>query len=202
MTRQEALAVMAMLKTAYPNFYKDLSKEDINAAVSLWATMFSEEPIQVVTEAIKALMCTLKFPPTIADVKEKIAMITQPLMMTEMEAWSRVRGAISYYHANEAFANLPPMLRKIVGSPNRLREWAMMDSETVDSVIQSNFMRSYKAKVAQEKEYAMLPSSTKQLIAGLAQKLSLTEGTNEPYSRYETDAVKVQRLPWVQQDGG
>ncbi len=176
MTRQEALAIMAMLKTAYPSFYKDFSKEELNAAVNLWATMFSEEPIQVVTEAIKVLMCTLKYPPTIADVKEKIAMITQPLMMTEMEAWDMVRRAISYYHANEAFANLPPMLRKIVGSPNRLREWAMMDSETVDSVIQSNFMRSYKAKVAQEKEYAMLPSSTKQLVAGLAQKYSLPEG--------------------------
>ena len=191
MTRQEALAVMAMLKTAYPNFYKDLSKEDISAAVNLWATMFSEESIQVVTEAIKALMCTLKYPPTIADVKEKIAMITQPLMMTEMEAWSRVRGAISYYHANEAFANLPPMLQKIVGSPNQLREWALMDVETVNSVIQSNFMRSYKAKVAQEKEYAMLPSSTKQLIAGLAQKYSLTEGKYELYSKCSTDADKM-----------
>ena len=191
MTRQEALAVMAMLKTAYPTFYKDLSKEDISAAVNLWATMFSEEPVQVVTEAIKALMCTLKFPPTIADVKEKIAMITQPLMMTEMEAWSRVRGAISYYHANEAFANLPPMLQKIVGSPNQLREWALMDVEIVNSVIQSNFMRSYKAKVAQEKEYAMIPSSTKQLIAGLAQKYSLTEGKYELYSKCSTDADKM-----------
>jgi len=202
MTRQEALTVMAMLKTAYPNFYKDLSKEDINAAVNLWATMFSEEPIQVVTEAIKVLMCTLKYPPTIADVKEKIAMITQPPAMTEMEAWEQVRRAISFYDAQENYNSLPPMLRRLVGSPNQLREWAMMDTETVQSVIQSNFMRSYKAKVAQEREYAMLPDSTKQLIAGLAQKLSLTEGTNEPYSRYETDAVKVQRLPWVQQDGG
>jgi len=175
MTRQEALAVMAMLKTAYPTFYKNFNKEDISAAVNLWATMFSEESIQVVTEAIKALMCTLKYPPTIADVKEKIAMITQPLMITEMEAWSRVRGAISYYHANEAFANLPPMLQKIVGSPNQLREWALMDVETVNSVIQSNFMRSYRAMAAREREYAMLPSSTKQLIAGLAQKYSLTE---------------------------
>ena len=103
-------------------------------------------------------------------------MITQPLMMTEMEAWSRVRGAISYYHANEAFANLPPMLLKIVGSPNPLREWALMNGEVVNSVIQSNFMRSYKAKVEQEKEHAMLPSSTKQLIAGLAQKYSLLDG--------------------------
>ena len=173
MTRQEALTVMAMLKTAYPTFYKDLSKEDINAAVNLWATMFSEESIQVVTEAIKALMCTLKYPPTIADVKEKIAMITQPPIMTEMEAWDMVRRAISYYHANEAFANLPPILQKIVGSPNQLREWALMNVETVNSVIQSNFMRSYKAKVAQEKEYAMLPESTRQLIQSIAVKMDM-----------------------------
>lgn len=191
MTRQEALAVLAILKTAYPTFYKNYSKEDINAAVDLWATMFSDEPVSIITEAVKSLICTLKYPPTIADVKEKVAMITQPLMMTEMEAWSRVRGAISYYHANEAFANLPPMLQKIVGSPNQLREWALMDVETVNSVIQSNFMRSYKAKVSQEKEYAMLPSSTKQLIAELAQKYSLTEGKYELYNKYSIDADKM-----------
>ena len=170
MTRQEALAVMAMLKTAYPNFYKDLSKEDISAAVNLWATMLSEESIQVVTEAIKALICTLKYPPTIADVKEKIREITQPDEMTEMEAWDMVRRAISYYHANEAFANLPPMLQKIVGSPNQLREWALMDVETVNSVIQSNFMRSYRVMAAREREYAMLPSSTKKFIAEITFK--------------------------------
>ena len=191
MTRQEALAVMVMLKTAYPTFYKDLSKEDINATVNLWATMFSEESIQVVTEAIKALMCTLKYPPTIADVKEKIAMITQSPTMTEMEAWEQVRRAISFYDAQENYNSLPPMLRRLVGSPNQLREWAVMDVETVNSVVQSNFMRSYKAKVAQEKEYAMLPSSTKQLIAGLAQKYSLPEGKYEPLSKCTADADKM-----------
>ena len=191
MTRQEALKILTVLKTAYPNFYKDYSKEELNAAIDLWATMFAEEHPEIVTEAIKALMCTLKYPPTIADVKEKIAMITQPPTMTEMEAWEQVRRAISYYHANEAFANLPPILQKIVGSPNQLREWALMDVETVNSVIQSNFMRSYKAKVAQEKEYAMLPSSTKQLIAGLAQKYSLAEGKYELHGKCSTDVDKM-----------
>ena len=173
MTRQEALAIMAILKTAYPSFYKDFSKEELNAAVNLWATMFSEEPIQVVTEAIKALMCTLKYPPTIADVKEKIVAIMHPEVMTEMEAWQKVRRAISYYDADETFAQLPPILQKIVGSPNTLREWAQMETEIVDSVIQSNFMRSYKARVAHEKEYAMLPASTRALIQSIAAKMDM-----------------------------
>jgi len=170
MTRQEALAIMAMLKTAYPSFYKDFSKEELNAAINLWATMFADDPAYIVTEAVKSLICTLKYPPTIADVKEKIATITQPPTMTEMEAWDMVRRAISYYHANEAFANLPPMLQKIVGSPNQLREWALMDVETVNSVIQSNFMRSYRVMAAREREYAMLPSSTKKFIAEITFK--------------------------------
>ena len=161
MTRQETKDLMAILKAAYPNFYKDISKEEAKAAVDLWATIFSDTPAKLVIEAVKSLICTLKYPPTIADVKEKVAMITQPQEMTEMEAWERVKRAISYYHATEAFANLPPILQKIVGSPNTLREWAVMDSETVNSVIQSNFMRSYKARVAKEREYAMLPESTK-----------------------------------------
>ena len=176
MTRQEALAIMAMLKTAYPSFYKDLSKEELNAAINLWATMFADDPAYIVTEAVKSLMCTLKYPPTIADVKEKIAMITQPPAMTEMEAWDMVKSAISYYNAAETFERLPPILKRIVGSPNQLREWAIMEAEKLDTVVQSNFMRSYKALAAQEKERAMLPESTRQMIAGLVGKGMLTDG--------------------------
>jgi len=200
MTRQEAIKIMTILKTAYPNFYKDYSKEELNAAIDLWATMFVDEHPKIVTEAVKALICTHKYPPTIADIKEKIATITRPQEMTEMEAWQKVKAAISYYNAAENFDKLPPTLQKIVGSPNTLREWAVMDGEVVNSVIQSNFMRSYKIKVAQEKEFTVLPDSTKQLIAGLSQRLSL-EDDYEPNSERKVDVDKVQRLPWMQSTG-
>ena len=110
------------------------------------------------------------------DVKSKIALITQPAQMSEMEAWQMVVSAISYYNASETFERLPPILRRIIGSPNQLREWAVMESETVNSVVQSNFMRSYKAVAAREKEHAMLPESTKQMIAGLAERMMLNGG--------------------------
>jgi hypothetical protein len=176
MTREETQAILKVLKAGYPNFYKGLNKPDADEIIDLWSTMFADESPQIIVEAVKALMCTLKFPPTIADVKEKIALITQPQKLTEMEAWRMVRGAISYYGASESFASLPPTIQKVVGSPNQLREWAVMEAETVDSVIQSNFMRSFKVKQAQETERAMLPESTRQLITGLSEKLSITNG--------------------------
>jgi CRISPR/Cas system endoribonuclease Cas6 (RAMP superfamily) len=96
--------------------------------------------------------------------------------MTEMEAWQMVKSAISYYNAAETFERLPPILKRIVGSPNQLREWAIMEAEKFDTVVQSNFMRSYKALAAQERERAMLPESTRQMIAGLVGKGMLTDG--------------------------
>jgi hypothetical protein len=173
MTREETKTILTVLKAGYPNFYKELKAADAEQIINLWSTMFECDSVKVVVEAVKALMSTLKFPPTIADVKEKIALITQPPQMTEIEAWNEVRGAISYYNAKEGFDGLPSVLQRLVGSPNQLRQWAQMESDVVDTVIQSNFMRSYKARVQQEKEYTALPESTKGLIQMLSEGFSM-----------------------------
>lgn len=180
MNKSESATILSILKIGYPNFYKDLSGEEVKNAINLWTTMFADDSALVVTEAVKALMCTLKFPPTIADVKEKIALITQPEVMSEMEAWARVKGAMSYYSAQDNFNNLDPILQRLVGSPNQLREWAVMDTETINSVVQSNFMRSYRARVASEREYIALPNSAKSLIDALATTKTIPEYANKP----------------------
>lgn len=186
MNKSEAATILSILKVGYPNFYKDLSGQEVKNTINLWTTMFANDSALVVTEAVKALMCTLKFPPTIADVKEKIALITQPEVMTEIEAWSRVKGAMSYYNAGPAFEGLDPILQRLVGSPSQLREWAVMDVETINSVVQSNFMRSYRARAASEREYLALPESAKELIDLLAAAKSIPEYTKptiEDFSR-------------------
>lgn len=182
MNEFETTKVLAILKTAYPNFYKNDS--EIDAAIKLWVIMFKEEPVQLVEQAIYALLATSKWAPAIADVKEKILLLTRKPDMTELEAWGKVYKAIqsANYYAQENFDNLPPILQRLVGSPNQLREWAQMDTEDLQSVVSSNFHRSYTARVKQEKEYQVLPSSNKQIIQGLANKFnmpSLAEGEGE-----------------------
>lgn len=168
MTREETKQIMAVLQAGYPRFYKDISKLEATAVINLWATMFSQEPAKVVIEAVKALMCTLKFPPTIADVKEKIQELTQPEQLTEMEAWNLVKKAMDAGDYTESFNSLPQVIQKIVGSPNQLKQWAFMDMDTVNSVIQSNFMRSYKVMAEREREYAKLPESSRRLMEQLS----------------------------------
>lgn len=48
-----------------------------------------------------------------------------------------------------------------------------MDSDTVQSVVQSNFMRSYRARSQSEQEYLALPAEVKETMAQLADSMSL-----------------------------
>jgi hypothetical protein len=175
MVANEAIAILKILKASYPYFYKDLKKADAEEIINLWATMFADDPAELVVEAVKALIVSLKFPPTIADVKEKIQLICTPVKMTEIEAWNMVYRAIccANYHSVECFERFPENIKRLVGSPKQLRDWAVMDAEVVRSVIQSNFMRSYTARVKNDREIEALPESTKTMIEGVTDKFKM-----------------------------
>lgn len=171
MTRDETTALLGIMKTAYPTFYRNITKDEAEQTIDLWCQMFKDDNCLIVTEAVKALIYILRYPPTIADVKEKMRLITQPEQITEMEAWGQVRCAISYYNAKDNFDGLSPILKKLVGSANQLREWALMDAEHLETVVKSNFMRSYTARVKADQQIDCLPNSTKELITGLTHLL-------------------------------
>lgn len=181
MNREETLAIMSVLKAAYPAYYRDMKKGDAENIVALWASMFADDPAEIVAAAVKAHIATdtKGFPPHIGAVKNAIAKLTQPNEMTEMEAWALVKKATnnSIYGAREEFEKLPPMLQRLVGSPNQLREWAMMDSEVVASVVASNFQRSYKVRAASEREWLALPSDVKQVVGTLTSGMSMRQLT-------------------------
>ena len=179
MTRDDTLDLLSILKAAYPNFYRDMTRKDADQVVSLWSEMFKDEPVEVVALAVKAHIATDKkgFPPHIGAIKDAIVKIQQPNEMTELEAWGLVQKALrnGYYGAQEEFDKLPPVVQRLVGSPNQLREWAQMDSETVSSVVASNFQRSYKARAANEREFLALPSEVKQTMTQIAAGMKMPE---------------------------
>lgn len=49
----------------------------------------------------------------------------------------------------------------------------MMDSDTVQSVVQSNFMRSYRVRAQHEREYLALPESVRELMGQLAGSMAM-----------------------------
>ena len=172
MTRQETGIIMDILTAAYPRFYRGSSAEEMRNVMKLWTDMFTRDDVALVAAAVKSVIegDEKGFPPTIGQVKAKLRLLTAPKELTEAEAWDMVARAIrnGLYGAAEEFERFPPAVKRIVGSANTLREWARMDTETIHSVVSSNFQRSYRAIAAKEKEIAALPPEVRAMVARIS----------------------------------
>ena len=173
MTRNQTIQVLKILKKAYPNFYKGFSKEDSKDAIDLWTTMFEDEDVFTVANAVKAhiAMDEKGFPPVIGQIKSKIQSLSRKSIVTEFEAWEKVKNAVrnSLYNSSEEYDKLPENIQRLIGSPLTLREWAMLDISEFNTVVQSNFMRSYRAKAEHEKEYLAMPKSVKEFVKEISE---------------------------------
>ena len=102
---------------------------------------------------------------------------------TPSEAWSLVYKAIknSTYWSEEEFKKLPEDIQRFVGHPDQLRDWALMDAEVIQSVIASNFQKSFKVRQENDRNYAKLPAEVKQFVARLSDSTFgyLEAGTEE-----------------------
>lgn len=72
MTKTETAKVLAILKAAYPNTFKNLSAEDAGATVNVWAAQFANTPVNVVMIAVNKIISTNIYPPTVSEVKERM----------------------------------------------------------------------------------------------------------------------------------
>lgn len=75
MNRKETAQVLAILKAAYPNFYKNLTPEDAQGIVGVWSMQFADMAADIVLMALNKAISTCKYPPSVAEVKEKISSI-------------------------------------------------------------------------------------------------------------------------------
>lgn len=174
MDRAETLKIMAVLRGAYPQFYRNIDRTEAEDTVNLWLDLFGRYDYPLVAAAVKSFIEADEkgFPPVPGQIAGKIRLLTGGGERTEAEAWAKISEAIKngLYGAEEEFKQLPPDLRRLVGSPSQLRDWAMMDSDTVHSVVASNFQRSYRALTAREAEIAKLPADVRQLLSNLADR--------------------------------
>ena len=182
MTIEEMGKIMTVLAVAYPKYYSEQTKEEKKQALILWHSMMGEYPADLVANAVKAVIAKSVFPPAIAEVMQMINNLKNNCQeMTELEAWGHVSKAIrsSAYRAKEAWEGLPAQLQKCV-TPDILRAWAMVEADDVETVLYSNFIKTYRAMLAQQKQYEALPASVKEFTKQLLEqkesdKLSITE---------------------------
>lgn len=193
MTKKEMAEILAVMQANYPDDFRGMSDAAMQGKINLWFMQFRDDEYKDVLAAVMAHIATdtNRFMPPVGVIKAKLVEIRQPDELTEIEAWDLVSKATrnSTYNSAEEFAKLPPVVQRLVGSPMQLKEWAAMDTDTLQSVVASNFQRSYKVRAKSEREYLALPSSVKTYMAGLAEGMrmpALPEGEITEEKRVDT----------------
>ena len=175
MNKKETVLIMAVIETAYPNIKR--TEQQRMEAVNLWASLFADDDPKDVMEAVRLYVVsdTSGFPPAIGAIKQRIAQLHRPQLMSEIEAWGLVSKACrnGYYGAEEEYAKLPEDIQRTIGSPAQIREWSMLDEDVLESVIASNFQRAYRVTQTRRQEYEALPSKSRALLAEPAEAGSL-----------------------------
>lgn len=174
MTMAETLRILAIIRIAYPSFHSKTDDYDQADVELLWSEMFKDDSFEQVSTAVKRFIALDEkgFPPHIGAIKAEIAKLTQPQALTEAEAWNLVRGKMSYYATREEFLALPRVIQRAVGSASQLSQWAITDMKSLP-VIQSNFMRSYRAALEAEQQQAKIPKDVLALIESKQQVMNL-----------------------------
>lgn len=167
MNKEETIKILSFLKASYPRWAENLQANDAKIMVEIWMDAFKEHDVGIVMAAAKAHRDTEKWPPAIAEINDKINLIKgKTNAMTGQEAWALVRKALKngLYHAKEEYDKLPAEIQSSIGDHYALKAWAEMSLDELETVIQSQFIKSYKVKSEQKQEYDKLPSDVKAMI--------------------------------------
>ena len=174
MSRDNIIAILGILKTAYPRFYANMTKSEAEETIALWQEMFKDTDIRVLTIAVKRLITHLEFPPTIADVKKEIVKITTK-QESNIDYWQEAFKMMSNanYMQKEEFDTYSDVCKKFFGNVDNLRSYGTMDRKEVINNIQPRFLKYVENYQKEAKENMMLPNDYKKMVQKLVSKFEI-----------------------------
>ena len=204
MTDIETKLILARIEANWTPF------KNSEAAVTLWADRFKSDPYPLVLEAVNILIDTDLggFRPTIGQVKAAMHDIVYGEQLSETEAWQRVKAVLheaqegpeTLTGARSAWNKLPDEIKKLV-SPRQLLEWNWIDVEKMDTVIQSNFMRSYRDVMERKYRKETISKDSAAKISAIREKLGLYQDPDAKPELPEPKKLRFEPPEWMQQRG-
>ena len=180
MTHEGVKRLLRVMISAYPNY----RPADINATISVWENILKDYSDKDAALALDTYIRndTKGFAPAIGQIIDLIH--TDDSGLGELEAWGLVRKAIrnGIYGAESEYNKLPDVVRIALGSPGQIRSWAAMDIDSMETVAQSNFLRSFRAAKEREKMYLKSSPEQQRLTQRKGGEMALDE--KEPKEEY------------------
>lgn len=195
MNKGEFKNIALAIKTSYPNAKVLQDNESMN----IWYMMLEDIPYNIIQAAILEHISTNKFPPSIAEIREKCAGLTSIPVVDWGEAWESVMLAIrrcGYMQETEALESLDEITRKCVKRIG-YQNICMSENITAD---RANFRMIYESEAERKKTDNQLPMSLRQqkqqMIEEIVSKtiVKIEKKTEERQEKPPADMDKVDSL--------
>lgn len=181
MIKSDIATIIGILKTAYPQYYKD--RNSIIDTTNLWYEMFENDDINLIKIAVKNYITnsTSGFPPTIGEIKNELYKLTSGDEKQDIELWNELKSAIrsGIYYSAEIFPTLSKELQIYLKNPMQLKELAMSNADDLETVQKGIFLKQMPIIKQREKEKIMMLPERREMLEKLAEKMSVKGLTGE-----------------------
>lgn len=176
MTREEFKILVKAMKAVYthPSFIPD------QYAFDVWYEMMKDLDYKTASSAVKKYMLSEEKDPTVSGIRKHVVSISGGISNNQNESeawqivWKAVRKSGDYDRALKNFNDFPTAIQRAVGSPSQLKEWALTENLNVE-VVSSNFMRTYRQEVSEEKERRKMSPEILKIIENNIKKAEIEE---------------------------
>jgi hypothetical protein len=208
MTKQETNKIIALIKSLYPYFLRDLEKDEsedqaekLEVIRDTWHTVLEDIPYELATIAIQRHVCTEngKFAPSLHDIRSNSMVTVQGEQTTGGQAWNKLIRKIGAYGVNhggtEKIKNdVDDITNKIIDG--QLKLIGMMNQEDI-GYMKHDFIKQYEEYSKREKENKLLPESLRNQIEQIAAQNDLNkqlEGNNTKVLKLERAKPKPKQI--------
>ena len=156
MTLNETKSLVGVAIANFPS----MQERDMGPTAMLWHQMLKDIPYEIAKKALLKVLTTAKYFPTVSEILEVVADITNPEADTAAKAWGEVEKAIGHYgHRREAEAleSMSPRTAKVV----KYMGWRDICLSTELGVARGQFLKMYQQVSEREQKERVLPESLK-----------------------------------------
>ena len=171
MNRKEIINLLGIATANFPN----MQERDMKPTAILWEKSLSDIPYDIAEKALIKVLATSKFFPTIAEIREAAADITQPRTIDAIEAWGLVIKAIrryGSYRESEAIASFPEDVAQMV----KRFGWRELCLNENPDTLRAQFRMAWETQSKRENDMRLLPTDIKNAIEGLSNNMKMISG--------------------------
>lgn len=161
---KQAAKLVRLCITSYPNSDNYLSAKAVTNCVNLWANYFADDDWRIVALAVGKHIALSKWPPSIADIRERMVEITRPDLIPPDEAWTLVS---QWFHNTGEYGDdservFPPIIAETIaacGGKSTLwnlfrQQYGYSGKAGLDRL---TFIQLYESRYQRERQRAMIP---------------------------------------------